>query len=324
MKKLLFVFAAMLVLAVGFQFESVVAGTPHTGYGLIYNSNNSTPANSDITFVAYITSRPGETQTQASTGSSYSGGYWSVACGDFATAWSAGDVLRVDVTNVTNGETGTVEVTLTTTTGSDGADDLHLELVVPVELASFNAVAVDDKIDLNWATESESNNFGFEIQRKSESDEFAKIGFVPGNGTTTTPQSYSYSDASVKTGTYYYRLKQIDHDGSFEFSSEQKVVLSTPTEFKLEKNFPNPFNPETTISYQIGNSPAGASDVTLNIYNSLGELVRTLVNSRQTAGHYSVTWDGRDYNGNVVGTGIYFGRLVTRNQISTLKMMYMK
>ncbi len=323
MKKTILLFTAMLVLVFGLNFDSAVAGTEHTAYGKVFNSDNSVPGNSDITFVAFIKSRPSEVQTESSTGSGYENGYWNVSCGDFPTAWEVGDVLQVDVTNTTNGETGTVEVTLTSE-GNDMAEDLYLEFVVPVELASFNVVAVDGKVDLNWSTKTESNNFGFEIHRKSEKSEYSKIGFVPGNGTTTIPQDYSYTDDSVTSGNYYYRLKQIDHDGSFEYSGEQMVTLSTPSEFKLEKNYPNPFNPETTITYQIGHNPAGASDVKLNIYNSLGELVRTLVDGKQSAGHYSVTWDGRDYHGNFVGTGIYFGRLVTKNQISTIKMMYMK
>jgi len=307
----------------GIDSPAVIAGTVHTAYGDVYNSDSSQPADGDITFVAYITARPEEQQTQTSTGCGYGSGQWWVQVGNFPSDWTAGEILRVDVTNTVNGETGTVDVEMTNE-GNDKAPDLHLEFVVPVELSSFNVTTIKNQVVLEWATETESNNFGFEIQRKSEKNDFSKIGFVPGNGTTTTPQSYNYTDGTVTSGAYYYRLKQIDHDGSFEISNEKMVVLSTPTEFKLEKNYPNPFNPETTISYQIGNSLAGVADVKLNIYNSLGEMVCTLVNSKQAAGRYSVTWNGRDYNGNIVGSGIYFGRLVTQNQISTLKMMYMK
>ncbi|MFZ5519526.1 MAG: FlgD immunoglobulin-like domain containing protein [Candidatus Zhuqueibacterota bacterium] len=323
MKNFFMMFTALLVLAIGLQLEPAVAGTEHTAYGQIFNSNGSTPGNNDITFIAFIKGRPNETQTHNSTGSDYSGGWWNVACGDFPTAWQVGDVLQVDVTNTANGETGTAEVTLTSA-GSDGASALHLEFIVPVELVSFDAAANDGKVNLTWSTATESNNFGFEIQRKSQTHEYDKIGFVPGNGTTAAPQRYNFSDGNVTSGTYYYRLRQIDQDGSFEISSEKMVVIAAPAEFMLEKNYPNPFNPETTINYKIGNGLVGVTDVQLNIYNSLGELVRTLFIGKQTAGQYSATWDGRDNSGIVVGSGIYFCRLVAQDQISTLKMMFMK
>ena len=299
----------------------VIAGTAHTAYGKVFNSDSSVPADGDITFISYIVSRPDEILTESSGGCSYSDEYWQVQVGNFPSDWSAGDVLRTEVTNTVNEEVGTVEVVMTNN-GSDEADDLHLG-PVPVELSSFAVFSQNGSVVLEWSTESETNNFGFEIQRKQEGANFNKIGFVPGHGTTTTSNHYSYKDADLSGGFYYYRLKQMDHNGSFEFSDVKSVELAAPSDYALEQNFPNPFNSETIIRYKI-NQAAENLEVKLLIYNSLGELVRTLVDERQSNGNYSVVWDGQDNSGNMVSSGIYIGRLITKNAISNLKMIYMK
>lgn len=298
-----------------------LAGTPHTAYGKVFNSNGTVPADGDITFNSFITSRPGEVLTQSSTGCSYSSGYWTVAVGNFPTAWSVGDVLRTEVTNTLNGEIGSVEVTMTSA-GSDAAPDLHLEPVVPVELATFDVQLEQGRIILAWTTETESNNLGFEILKKQSEKNFEKIGFVPGYGTTTVRHQYRFVDEQIGNGTYNYQLKQIDHNGSCELSEIKSITVSLPLEFEMGQNYPNPFNSETVIHYRVGEGEP--ANIELRIYNALGELVRTLVNERQSAGNYSVVWDGRDNAGNMAGSGIYIGRLMTKNQVSNLKMIYMK
>ncbi|MDP2366370.1 MAG: T9SS C-terminal target domain-containing protein, partial [Ignavibacteria bacterium] len=124
--------------------------------------------------------------------------------------------------------------------------------IVPVELTSFTASIIGDIITLNWQTETELNNQGFEIEKQSESENrWETIGFVPGYGTTTEPTSYSFIDKDITTGTYKYRLKQLDYDGSFNHSNEIEVQVNfTPKELRLYQNYPNPFNPNTTISWQ--------------------------------------------------------------------------
>ena len=323
MKRGVWLIVLISIFIVGIFLGDVHAGTPHTAYGKVFNSDSSVPADDEITFNAYITTRSGEILTETSTGCSYSGGYWSVAVGNFPTAWSAGEILRVDVTNTVNGQTGSIEVEMTNAS-SDMADDLHLEPTVPVELSSFAVFNQGGNAVLEWSTESETNNFGFEIQRKGVVQNFKKVGFVPGYGTTTSLHHYNFTDVELPAGTYYYRLKQMDHDGSFEISEAKSVVLSTPSDYKLEQNFPNPFNAETVLRYQINQNLGDAVDVKLLVYNSLGELVRTLVNERQSNGKYAVTWDGRDNNGISVSSGTYISRFITKNHISSLKMIYMK
>src|SRR5690606_28158309 len=106
---------------------------------------------------------------------------------------------------------------------------------VPVELASFTASVSDGKVNLSWATASETNNYGFEVERKAEGQEYTKVGFVSGFGTTTETQVYSFTDNSVTSGVYTYRLKQVDFDGTFEYSNEVEVDL-TPSTFNLSQN----------------------------------------------------------------------------------------
>lgn len=322
MKKALALLVMGMVLMFGASLEQGIAGTPHTAYGKVFNSNGTVPASGEITFVSYITSRPAEILTQSSPGCGYSSGYWQVQVGNFPTNWQAGDVLRTEVTNVVNNEFGTVEVVMTNA-GSDAAPDLHLEPVVPVELASFAVLLRDGKVILEWVTQTESNNFGFEVQRKTGDTEFAAIGFVPGQGTTSKLHRYRFTDEEAVSGRYYYRLKQMDYNGDFEFSEIKSIDLALPAIFVLKQNHPNPFNAETLIRYQVTSASAGA-EVKFCIYNATGELVRTLVNERQAAGSYEVIWDGRDDAGHMVTSGVYIGRLVTTQQISSIKMIYMK
>ena len=323
MKRGILLYAFIFVFVQGIGSENVIAGTPHTAYGEVFNNNSSVPANQDITFISYIVDRPGEIQTETSTGCGFFSGYWSVAVGSFATAWSVGEVLRTEVTNNDNGETGTVDVVMTDA-GSDKANDLYLDPSVPVELSSFVAFSRNWNVILEWSTESETNNFGFEIQRSCSMGNFKKVGFVPGSGTTTSLNHYNYTETDLPANTYYYRLKQVDYDGAFEFSEIKSVVLIPSTDFTLEQNYPNPFNAVTILSYQLNQQLEDVVDVKLVIYNSLGELVQTLVSERQFAGRYSIIWDGRDSNGISVSSGIYISQLIANNHVSNLKMIYMK
>ena len=163
---------------------------------------------------------------------------------------------------------------------------------------------------MKWSTASELNNRGFEIERKLFK-EWVKIIFIEGNGTTTNSSNYSYVDDlrnSSYKGQIFYRLKQIDFDGTSTFSNVvSSSVDFTVKEYSLLNNFPNPFNPSTIISYQL---PV-TSNVSLKIYTVVGEEVATLVDMNQEAGLYQV-----NFNADNLGSGIYFYKLLAVDALS--------
>jgi Secretion system C-terminal sorting domain len=187
----------------------------------------------------------------------------------------------------------------------------------PVELVSFTASIDNDNINLNWKTATELNNSGFNIERGSEKNSdgniaFNKIGFVKGAGNSIAPINYSFSDKLNNSGIYYYRLKQIDNNGTFKFSSPLKVnFIPVVKGYYLEQNYPNPFNPSTTISYSLHE----ASNVTLSLFNTLGQQVIIVENVYKNAGSYKVTLNAGDFN-----SGIYFYK-IEAGQFSQIRKM---
>ena len=187
---------------------------------------------------------------------------------------------------------------------------------LPVELTSFSAKQVDGKVELIWQTATEKNNLGFEVQHSTDGKNFTKIAFVQGHGTTTKPSFYNYSDNAVSANVHYYRLKQIDLNGTYEYSKTVEANAFLPTQFSLEQNYPNPFNPSTTIKFTVAKSGI----TTLRIYNALGQEVTTLFNSQTEAGQiYSL-----NFNASNLASGIYFYQLKQGSQIQTEKMLLMK
>jgi len=155
----------------------------------------------------------------------------------------------------------------------------------------------------------------FEIERRSEEGQYLIIGYINGHGTTTETQEYSYIDNAVETGTYFYRLKQIDFLGTYEYSDEIEVEVLGPLTFGLEQNYPNPFNPSTTIKYNI----AETGVVKLAIYNTLGEEVVVLVDGLVQAGFHETIFDASN-----LPSGAYFYRLQSDNLNQVKKMLLMK
>ena len=197
--------------------------------------------------------------------------------------------------------------------------------VVPVELASFTANFEDNKVRLNWTTATEINNLGYEIERYAlgaDRQSWEKIGFVNGHGNSTNTNSYHFIDSKIKDGLYYYRLKQIDLNGSFTYSNTVEANINVPMKFTLEQNYPNPFNPTTKIKYTIQappNLPKGEALVQLKIYDILGNEVATLVNKKQQPGNYELT-----FNGNNLSSGVYLYKLTAGSFTATKKMILLK
>jgi hypothetical protein len=199
---------------------------------------------------------------------------------------------------------------------ADAAAFKYNNYILPVELTSFTAsVNLNGHVELHWTTSTEINNHGFEVERKTENSDFTSVGFVKGNGTTTEQKVYSFTDKKLESGRYYYRLKQIDYNGQFEYSQVVEVYIMRITEFSLEQNYPNPFNPSTKISWQ---SPV-ASHQTLKIYDLLGNEIATLVDEYREAGRYNVEFDASN-----LASGLYIYKLTAGSFTSSKKMVITK
>jgi hypothetical protein len=177
--------------------------------------------------------------------------------------------------------------------------DWLVDAIVPVELTSFTASVDQQDVTLNWVTATEINNQGFEVERNSGIG-FEKIGYVTGFGTSSEIHTYAFVDASLNEGTYSYRLKQVDLDGSFEYSDVVEVDITVPDVFALEQNYPNPFNPSTKINFSL----AVNSKVTLKVFDILGQEVANLINTNLVAGSHSV-----DFNASLLTSGVYIYRM---------------
>ncbi len=223
---------------------------------------------------------------------------------------------------------------------------IKLNSWIPVELNSFTASIMESSVELNWTTATETNNKGFEIQRREISNnqlsEWISLGFVNGKGTSTDINHYSFTDEYLTNGVYHFRLKQIDYDGSFTYSDFVEAQITSPDEFVLYQNYPNPFNPSTKIKYTIPTTPASlplltkegieGRFVTLKVYDLLGREVATLVNEEQTAGNYEVEFNIARGTNRAITSGIYFYQIKVYNSstgsgqsiIQTKKMILLK
>ncbi|MBP9580805.1 MAG: T9SS type A sorting domain-containing protein [Ignavibacteriaceae bacterium] len=188
---------------------------------------------------------------------------------------------------------------------------------LPVELTSFSAKATAGKVNLNWTTATEINNSGFEVERSFDGSTFFTVGFVRGNGTTTEPKAYSFSDELDVNGTetIYYRLKQVDYNGAFEYSDVVSVVFDLPTDFALGQNYPNPFNPTSKIKYSVPQSGL----VSIVVYDLTGQEVATIINEVKEPGNYEI-----NFNAGGLSSGVYFYRMTADNFTQVKKMSILK
>ena len=187
---------------------------------------------------------------------------------------------------------------------------------LPVELTTFVAKVVNNKVQLNWETETEVSNYGFSVERRAiQTETWMNIGFINGAGNSNSNKKYEFIDFDLPPGKYSYRLKQIDVDGSYAYSFEINVEINPPVEYSLKQNYPNPFNPSTKISWQ---SPINSYQ-TIKVYDVLGNEVATLVDEYKPAGSFEVVFDAKG-----LGSGLYFYKLQSGNYIETKKMILLK
>ncbi|MCF8240495.1 MAG: T9SS type A sorting domain-containing protein [Melioribacteraceae bacterium] len=223
---------------------------------------------------------------------------------------------------------------------------------LPVELTYFEGNATEDGVLLEWKTATEVNNYGFEVERTlnprlsfghplpgGKKKGWVKIGFVEGYGNSNSPKDYSFTNplnpnpnlTLTHASSLMYRLKQIDTDGSFEYSDIVEVTLNNelPAKFELFQNYPNPFNPTTTIKYTIPAltrpsdtlSPREREGVrvSLTIYNTLGQQVATLIKRELAPGEHKVTFNAQN-----LSSGVYFYRLTVGDFTDIKKLSVIK
>jgi len=202
------------------------------------------------------------------------------------------------------------------TVPASNTSDLN-NIVLPVEFASFTANINIRDVSLNWRTIKETNNKGFEIERRKTDEEWSKVGYIEGNGTTNTETSYKFDDKKLNTGKYNYRLKQIDYNGNFEYHTLNMLIeVGLPTKFDLSQNYPNPFNPKTKIDFEL---PLDCR-VTLKIYDITGREIAALLNNEfKTADYYTIDFDASNF-----ASGIYFYRLQTEKFMNVKRMVLIK
>jgi len=186
----------------------------------------------------------------------------------------------------------------------------------PVELASFVSVINGRDVTLIWSTSSETNNSGFDIERTSVNGNWSKIGFIPGNGTTSSPVSYSFADRGLNSGIYNYRLRQIDFNGNFAYHNlSNDVNIGIPEKYSLSQNYPNPFNPSTKINYDL---PVDGK-VSIRLFDISGKEVATIVNELKTAGYHTV-----QFNAANLPSGAYFYIINAGSFSDTKKLVLLK
>ncbi|MBN8546804.1 MAG: hypothetical protein J0L60_11805 [Ignavibacteria bacterium] len=214
----------------------------------------------------------------------------------------------------------TVNNTVTVTGLSSFSDFVlnDLDAPLPVELVNFSAKSKNRNVILSWETKTETDNSGFEVERKDKNGDWKKIGFVEGFGSSNSPKYYAFEDKKLSSGKHNYRLKQIDNDGTTSYSDEVEVTIDVPTEFALSQNYPNPFNPSTKVDYQL----AMDAKVTIELYSITGEKVATLLSQELEAGYYSMMIDSQT---NHLSSGVYLYRMIAtdasgKNFVSTKKL----
>lgn len=191
----------------------------------------------------------------------------------------------------------------------------------PIELSSFNVIISGRDVILKWQTETEIQNYGFDIERtfftkqQNESKVWEKIGFIPGNGNSNSPKSYEFIDRNPVGGCKFaYRLKQIDSDGIFEYSDAVEIEV-IPHEFELFQNYPNPFNPTTKIKFSVPNQ----SELRIDLYNMIGEIVKTLAEGKYETGNYEIDLDMSN-----LSSGIYLYKMQSNGFVKVRKLLLMK
>lgn len=228
--------------------------------------------------------------------------------------------------------------------GANYVANFHTDVTLPVELSTFTVMLGENGPQLNWMTQSEENNAGWNVYRGETEAAWQQqnvvqlnsaLGLIEGAGTTSQPTYYQFEDImpTQPDNSYWYWLESVDYSGVTELYGPVMVEIpaqdpgfieapEVPRAYGLQQNYPNPFNPSTEISFTL---PKGGP-VQLSVYNLKGQLLRTLIDGETMSGNqqHSVVWDGKDRYGNEVTSGIYLYKLRTLEKVYTKKMLLMK
>ena len=210
------------------------------------------------------------------------------------------------------------------------------DVTLPVALISFSALAGDQKVTLTWSTATEIENDAFLLEKSLDGESFVTIAELPGHGTSNVQHNYKYVDLQVLNGmTYYYRLADRDFNGNLTY---HQIITATPSanqtiqrngdpisrSFALYPNYPNPFNPSTTIRFNVPDLNKSSTYVNLSVYNLTGEKVATLYDGEITGGSYDIEWNGQDDSGKPVPSGIYIYHLSSDSYQKAQKMVLVR
>lgn len=322
-------FASLVLLTAGAAFAQapphIVVCTP-----IVYSDGVTPVLAADLTFDAYIQTRPGEVIHETTSGCAVyddvGGAGAFIECSSFTTIWAVGDVMVVVFTgsgsNYSQSETQEFLITLTNENPQFAAGEGYPPFVLPVELTSFTAEPSAGMVTLRWETASEVENIGFNVLRGTEREgAYSKINgeMIPGAGTTTEPRSYSFVDENISGGLYFYQLEAIATNGDKQLSGIVEV-RPTPAVFALASGYPNPMTQTSEIAFQLPKD----SIVSLRVYNMAGREVSVLQQGTLQAGYYAKTWNGTDADGRVVGNGVYFVRMDAQGFNATKKLVVLR
>ncbi len=219
---------------------------------------------------------------------------------DISTCWlwvqNASDVICNSVNDLLVG-----------TTAKCFCDAIQIPITVPpgplpVELTDFSVILSDTQAELTWTTATETDNAGFDVEHALPGQDFSKIGFVEGHGTTNEAQSYTFTIAELIPGRHVFRLKQVDYDGTFTYSFAIEAIVDMPDAYYLSNAYPNPFNPQAVVQFAVEQSQA----VTLGLYTVNGQFVQSIYHGVPPAGQtQTVRIDGTG-----LSSGVYMLQFV--------------
>jgi len=198
-----------------------------------------------------------------------------------------------------------------------GFCNIESPVLLPVELADFSALVDNGDVVLNWSTASETNNAGFAIEHGlGEGDLFEQIGYVDGAGNSQSVRNYSFEVKGLDIGTHRFRLKQLDFDGSFKYSSTVEATIELAGTHRLGAAYPNPFNPSTTFELVVGREQL----VRIDIINALGQRVQRLFDGTMEANKPT----NFVFRADNLPTGLYFYRVIGENFAQTRQVLLVK